>query len=75
MKKVLANEVPNYIGLKKLTEKFDDLILDKLEAQFANKSQEMLFELGKLINDYIMRKLSSLLWHFNRQLNPTDVIY
>lgn len=75
MKKVLANEVPNYIGLKKLTEKFDDLILDKLEAQFANKSQEMLFELGKLINDYIIRKLSSLLWHFNRQLNPTDVIY
>ena len=75
MKKVLANEVPNYIGLKKLTEKFDDMILDKLEAQFANKSQEMLFEFGKLINDYIMRKLSSLLWHFNRQLNPTDVIY
>ena len=75
MKKVLSNEVPNYIGLKQLTEKFDDMILDKLEAQFSNKSQEMLFEFGKLINDYIMRKLSSLLWHFNRQLNPTDVIY
>ena len=66
MKKVLANEVPNYIGLKQLIEKFDDMILDKLEAQFSNKSQDTLFEFGKLINDYIMRKLSSLLWHFNR---------
>ena len=75
MKKVLSNDVPNYIGFKKLIEKLDDMIFDKLEALFSNKSEEMLFEYGRLINDYIMKKLSSLIWHHNRQLNPTDVIY
>ena len=75
MKKVLSNNVPNYVGFKKLTEKLDDVIFDKLEALFSNKGEETLFEYGKLINDYIMRKLSNLIWHHNREKNPTDVIY
>ena len=75
MKKVLATDVPNSVGFKRLIEKFDDMIFDKLEALFSKKSEETLFEYSKVINDYIMKKLTSLLWHFNRQINPTDFIY
>lgn len=51
------------------------MVFDRLEALFDSKSEELLFEYGKLINDYVIGKLSSLLWHHNRQQNPTDVIY
>ena len=75
MKKVLSNDIPDYIGFKRFIDKFDDMVFDKLEALFQSKGEEILFEYGRLINDYTIRKLSNLLWYHNRQRNPTDIIY
>ena len=50
-------------------------VFDKLEALFQSKSEEILFEYDRLINDYTVHKLSNLLWHHERQRNPTDIIY
>ena len=63
---VLAKEDEDYIGFKTLIETFDDFVLTKLEAAFGDKSEDIRFEYGKRIHDYVMDKLSPDIWQIDR---------
>ena len=63
------------MGFKTFLDKLNDVIFDLLDKKFTGKSDETLFEYVALIHDYILRKLSGLIWHPDRQRNPLDVTY
>ena len=47
----------------------------KEKVYFGEKSEELLFELGKIINNYVLKRLSKIIWHANRQPLPKDLSY
>lgn len=63
------------MGFKTLIELFYDKIFDILEDKFVDKSEEMLFEQSKIINNYVLKKISSTLWHADRTPIPKDLAY
>ena len=66
MKRVLAKDEPDYLGFKTFMDKLDDVIFEALDHKFSGKEDEVLFEYVALIHDYVIKKISGLLWHPDR---------
>ena len=70
---MLESEDPDHSGFKSLLELFYDKIFDQLEENFGEKSEKLLFELSKIINNYVLKRLTSALWSEDRISIPKDL--
>ncbi len=75
MYRVLARDEPDFLGFQSLISRLDDIVFEILDDRFQGSKDEILFDYVSKIHDHTMAKLMNLLWHADRQRNPTDIIY